>query len=48
MAGVMDDGAKWEIGPGDSDLHPGHDAWTVGNEPVVFIDFMGTSQYAKP
>jgi hypothetical protein len=48
MAGVMDDGTKWEIGPSDSvDLPPGHDAWTVGNQPVVFIDFMGAAQYAK-
>src|ERR1700693_5896353 len=41
MGGVMDDGTKWETGPGDSlDLPPGHDAWTLGDESVVFIDFM--------
>jgi hypothetical protein len=49
MAGVMDDGSKWEIGPGDViDLPPGHDAWVVGKAPFVFIDFMGAANYAKP
>ena len=28
-------------------LHPGHDAWVVGNEPVVVIDFQGMVDYAK-
>jgi hypothetical protein len=49
MVGVMNDGSKWEIGPGDSvDLHPSHDAWTVRNEPAAFIEFMRAAQYAKP
>ena len=48
MAGIMDDGEKWQLGPGDAvDLHPGHDAWTVGRKPVVFLDFMGAAEYAK-
>jgi hypothetical protein len=48
MSGVMDDGAKWELGPGDAvEIHPGHDAWTVGRKPVVFLDFMGAAGYAK-
>ena len=48
MAGVMDDGTKWEIGAGDIiDLPPGHDAWTVGKKPVIFLDFMGAAEYAK-
>src|SRR5947209_1547944 len=35
----MDDGAEDEFGPGDlSVLPPGHDAWTIGDEPVVAID----------
>jgi hypothetical protein len=46
---IMDDGSKMEFGPGDvSALPPGHDAWVVGNEPVVVIDTSGMGQYAKP
>jgi len=48
MSGVMTDGTKWKLGPGDVvDLPPGHDAWVVGKEPAVFVDFMGAAQYAK-
>lgn len=44
----MDDGATTEAGPGDLvDIAPGHDAWIVGDEPCVFIDFEGASNYAK-
>jgi quercetin dioxygenase-like cupin family protein len=28
-------------------IPPGHDAWVVGNEPVVVIDFQGMVDYAK-
>ena len=28
-------------------LGAGHDAWAVGNEPVVVIDFQGMVDYAK-
>jgi mannose-6-phosphate isomerase-like protein (cupin superfamily) len=45
---VMDDGSKDEFGPGEvSYLPPGHDAWVVGNEPVVVIDISGMEDYAK-
>ncbi|MGO9139771.1 MAG: cupin domain-containing protein [Syntrophales bacterium] len=45
---VMDDGAQFECGPGDVSLLPmGHDAWVVGNEPVVVVDFQGMIDYAK-
>lgn len=27
-------------------LPVGHDAWVVGNEPVVLIDWFGATQYA--
>jgi hypothetical protein len=44
----MDDGSEMTTGPGDVVLiPPGHDGWVVGNEPVVFIDFQGMSNYAK-
>lgn len=45
----MDDGSEEEIGPGDvAVIPPGHDAWIVGNERCVIIDFQGGSVYAKP
>ena len=45
----MDDGSEDEFGPGEvSLLPPGHDAWVVGNEPVVVIDISGMAEYAKP
>jgi hypothetical protein len=48
LAVVMDDGSKDEFGPGEVSLiPPGHDAWVVGNEPVVVIDISGMTEYAK-
>ena len=45
---VMDDGSEDEFGPGDISLLPsGHDAWVVGDEPVVAIDISGMADYAK-
>ena len=46
---VMNDGTESEAGPGDVvHIEPGHDAWIVGNENCVFLDFgASVSQYAK-
>lgn len=45
---VMDDGTEKECKAGDVSLLPsGHDAWVVGNEPVVVVDFQGMVDYAK-
>lgn len=45
---VMDDGTERDCKAGDISLLPsGHDAWVVGNEPVVVIDFQGMIDYAK-
>lgn len=45
----MADGSEQEFGPGDVGvIPPGHDAWVVGNEPVVAIDISGMTHYAKP
>jgi hypothetical protein len=45
---VMEDGTELECRAGDvSLLPPGHDAWVVGNEPVILIDFQGMVDYAK-
>jgi hypothetical protein len=29
-------------------IAPGHDAWTVGDQPAVFVEFQGATNYAKP
>jgi hypothetical protein len=45
---VMDDGMEIVCRPGDVSLLPsGHDAWVVGDEPVVLVDFQGMVDYAK-
>jgi len=44
----MDDGAEFDCRPGDVSLLPsGHDAWTVGDEPAVVVDFQGMLDYAS-
>ena len=44
----MDDGTELVAGPGDVTALPsGHDAWVVGDEPVVVIDWFGASNYGK-
>ncbi|KOU21178.1 cupin [Streptomyces sp. WM6372] len=49
MKVVMDDGAGEEYGPGDfMQIGPGHDAWVVGDEPCVAVDWTGFGNYAKP
>jgi hypothetical protein len=45
---VMDDGSRLTCKPGDVSVLPvGHDAWVVGNEPAVVVDFQGMLDYAK-
>lgn len=45
---VMDDGSEGEAGPGDVfTATPGHDAWVVGDEPCVIVDWAGNATYAK-
>jgi hypothetical protein len=44
----MDDGTELIAGPGDiTSLPRGHDAWVVGDEAVVVVDWYGASNYAK-
>jgi mannose-6-phosphate isomerase-like protein (cupin superfamily) len=44
----MDDGTERDVKAGEVSLVPtGHDAWVLGNEPVVLIDFQGMADYAK-
>ncbi len=45
---VMSDGKEFDAGPGEVTMLPsGHDAWVVGDEPVVLIDWAGAGSYAK-
>ena len=45
----MEDGTEAEAGPGEiTSVPPGHDAWVVGDEPVVAIDWQGASGWARP
>jgi hypothetical protein len=45
----MNDGMEAEFGPGDvGEIPEGHDAWVIGDEPVVAVDFGGGAVYAKP
>ena len=44
----MDDGSEFDSKPGDiCNIAAGHDAWVVGNEPAVVVDFQGMVDYAK-
>lgn len=48
MKVVMDDGEENEFGAGDyMVVPPGHDAWTLGDEACVVIDWQGLTDYAK-
>jgi hypothetical protein len=45
----MDDGDEGEAGPNDVvRIEPGHDAWVVGDEPCVVVDFGASPSYARP
>jgi len=44
----MPDGTELEIGPGEVfEIPPGHDAWVVGDEPWVSVDFEAMRTYGK-
>ncbi|MGE0000022.1 MAG: cupin domain-containing protein [Ilumatobacteraceae bacterium] len=43
-----DDGSEARISAGDVyDIAPGHDAWVVGSDPVIVVEFQGAATYAK-
>lgn len=45
---VMADGTEFDSKPGDVCVLPsGHDAWVVGQDPVVLIDWYGAGKYAR-
>jgi hypothetical protein len=44
----MEDGTEFDATPGQVTALPsGHDAWVVGDEQVVIVDWYGASNYAK-
>jgi len=45
---LMPDGTEMEIGPGEVfEIPPGHDAWVVGDEPWVSVDFEAMRTYGR-
>jgi quercetin dioxygenase-like cupin family protein len=48
MAVRMDDGSEREFRSGETfHMPPGHDAWIVGDETCVLLDFGGLKGYAQ-
>ncbi len=44
----MADGTTFDASPGQvGGVPPGHDAWVVGDEPVLALDWAGASDYAR-
>lgn len=44
----MPDGTELEVGPGDMfEIPPGHDAWVVGDEPWISVDFEAMRTYGR-
>jgi hypothetical protein len=44
----MADGTEFDATPGSiTSLPSGHDAWVVGDETVVVVDWFGASEYAQ-
>ncbi len=44
----MDDGTEYTAVAGDvTSLPSGHDAWVIGDEDVVVVDWFGASRFAK-
>lgn len=45
---AMQNGTELKVRAGEvSSIPPGHDAWVVGDEAVVAIDWQGASDWAK-
>jgi hypothetical protein len=45
---IMADGTEFDAGPGEvTSLPSGHDAYVVGDEQCVIVDFYGASHYAQ-
>ncbi|HVR32539.1 MAG TPA: adenylate/guanylate cyclase domain-containing protein [Acidimicrobiia bacterium] len=49
MAVLMADGRQMQIGPGDAyDIPTHHDAWVLGDEPWVCVDWVGVRSWIPP
>lgn len=45
---VMESGEEFDVRPGEVSYLPArHDAWVVGDEPVVVVDWFGATHYAE-
>ena len=45
---VHNDGTEGEVAPGDAYvIEPGHDAWVVGDDPVVAFEFESAETFAR-
>jgi mannose-6-phosphate isomerase-like protein (cupin superfamily) len=43
-----DDGSEAEIGSGDAYvIEPGHDAWVIGDESAIGLEFESAEEYAR-
>jgi class 3 adenylate cyclase len=46
---LLRDGTTGEIGPDDVfEIPPGHDAWTIGTEPALMIEWTGFRAWSPP
>ncbi len=46
---ALEDGSSFEIGPNEAyEIPPGHDAWVVGDDAWVAIDWAGMRSFARP
>jgi hypothetical protein len=45
---ITNDGREFDAKPGDvTSLPSGHDAYVVGDDPAVIVDFFGATHYAE-
>jgi quercetin dioxygenase-like cupin family protein len=45
---ITSEGEEFEVGPGEvTSLPANHDAYVIGDDPVVIVDFFGAMHYAE-
>ncbi|MGH9208036.1 MAG: cupin domain-containing protein, partial [Acidimicrobiales bacterium] len=45
---ILEDGTEFEAGPGSCvEIPPGHDAYVVGDETFVAVDWQGARNYVR-
>ena len=46
---VLEDGTSLDIGPHEAfEIPPGHEAWVLGDEPWISVDFAGMRSFGRP